>query len=270
MHNAAFRTLGLDCVYVAFTVTLRALPGAVAAIRALGLRGVNVTMPLKTEIALHLERLEPAARFLQTVNTVVNCEGVLIGYSTDGPGALRALGEAGVRVDDVKVAVLGAGGAARAIAYQLVHSCSELAILNRKMENAVALAQLLRPCDGAKVSPRPLTEAALAEELVDSVLVVNATPLGMRPLEGETPVPSRLLRSDLAVFDLVYDPENTRLLTEAREVGAKTIDGISMLVHQGAESFRVWTGRNPPTSVMMQAVRGALRVRAPGLEGRAH
>jgi len=248
----------LGCFYVAFQVTREALREAVAAVRALGILGLNVTMPLKTAIVEHLDRLESTARFVEAVNTVVNREGVLTGFNTDGAGALNVLTEARINLEGEKVILLGAGGAARAIAYNLVHACGSLAILNRTVEKAVALAELVRARGEARVAARPLTQAALAEELRDSSLLVNATSLGMRPLEAETPVPRELLRRDLAVFDLVYDPANTRFLAEAREVGARTIDGVSMLVHQGAESFRIWTGREAPVAVMMRAARQAL------------
>jgi len=258
MHNAAFDSLGLDCVYLAFQVKREALRDAVAAVRALAIQGLNVTMPLKTEIVRHLDRLEPTARFLEAVNTVVNREGVLTGFDTDGAGALNALRDAGVSLKGGKVVLLGAGGAARAIAYQLVRACGSLAILNRTVEKAQALAELVQAQGKATVTARPLTEAALGQELRDGSLLINATSVGMRPQEMETPVPRELLRSNLTVFDLVYSPVNTRLLAEARAAGARTIDGVSMLVHQGAESFRLWTGQEAPVETMTRAVRQAL------------
>ncbi|MEM2905967.1 MAG: shikimate dehydrogenase [Candidatus Bathyarchaeia archaeon] len=257
MHNAAFESLGLNAVYLAFRVEREILQAALSGVRALGILGLNVTMPLKTDIVKYLDELGSTARFVQAVNTVVNREGKLIGFDTDGVGALKALASAGVELHGLKVTLLGAGGAAKAIAYHLVRSCRSLAILNRSPEKALTLAELVRTQGQAQVVARALTRTGLEEELRESSLVINATSVGMKPQEMETPIPRELLRPDLTVFDLVYNPVETRLLIEARERGAATIDGLSMLVHQGAESFRIWTGREPPLETMMQAVRQA-------------
>lgn len=261
IHNAAFQHLKLDYVYVAFKVAHRDLDAAIRGIRSLGIYGVNVTMPHKIAIIRHLDELDETARTVDAVNTILNRDGKLIGYNTDGEGALMALKSENQNPADKKAVILGAGGASRSVSHSLAPLVRELVILNQKadFEKAEKLGKELENQFGRKVRYHELNENNLKRELENADLLVNATPVGMHPNEDETPVARGLLRRDLAVFDLVYHPTETRLLKEAKAVGASTIEGLSMLVHQGAASFEIWTGKKPPVEVMMKAAREHLK-----------
>lgn len=258
IHNAAFQHLELDYAYVAFRVGLKDLGDAVRGMRGLSLRGLNVTTPLKLEIMRHLDRLDGSAEAAGAVNTVLNQDGTLVGYDTDGKGALAALEEGERRLAEEKVVIMGAGGASRAISQTLAGEALEVVILNRTPERAERLAEEVSERVGRRVRSGKLCRNVLKEELEDADVLVNATSVGMRPREGETPVDGDLLRPGLLVFDLVYDPPETRLLREARSARAETIDGLTMLVHQGAASFEIWTGMRAPVRVMMRAARERL------------
>jgi len=253
MHNAAFEHLKLDYVYVPFRVSGDMLRKAVEGVRALNLRGVNVTIPHKVSVMPLLDWVDENALDIGAVNTIVVERGELKGYNTDGLGCLEALKEEKVEVNGGKVVVLGAGGAARAIAYSLAPLASELVLLNRTDSKAIALAEELRR-KGWSVRGGGLRREVLEGELKDAVLLVNATSVGMYPDVDDSPVPREVLKSSLTVFDAVYNPIETKLLRDARSVGAKTIDGVGMLVNQGAVAFKLWTGVNPPKDIMRRAV----------------
>ena len=252
MHNAAFSELRLDYVYAAFAVRPADLAGAVAAVRALNLRGINVTDPHKVAILPLLDRVEPQAEKIGAVNTVVNDDGVLTGYNTDAAGFLKALLERGVDPAGKKVVVLGAGGASRAVSYALAEHGARLEIMNRALEIdwAEDLARWLAQVFKRRVRAHVLDEAALSLVLEDADILVNATSMGMSPDAGVSPVPASLLRPGLAVFDVVYSPLKTQLLAEAEAAGAETIGGIDMLTWQGALAFSLWTGREAPVELM--------------------
>jgi len=253
MHNAAFQHLGLDYIYVAFNVPPERLREAISGIRGLGICGVNVTMPHKISVIKYLDDLDEDARLAGSVNTILNRGGRLIGYTTDGLGALNALKYAGSNPLGRKVVILGAGGASRSISLALANYARELVILNRTPEKAEDLVDELKRIYGStSIRAGPLSEWVLEEELKDADILVNATSVGMRPNIDEIPVKRELLHGNLTVFDIVYDPLETRLLREARSVGAKTVDGLSMLVHQGALSFEIWTGVKAPIEVMRE------------------
>ncbi len=260
IQNAAFRSLGLDYVYVVLRVSKENLEDAILGMRGLGFRGLNVTMPHKIDVTRHLDELDETAKNVGSVNTILNRNGLLIGYTTDGIGALRALRYNGVDPSGKKIVLLGAGGASRSVSFTLAKEASEIVILNRTVEKAERLANDLTFLlgDGAKVRAEGLSDGNLKKELVDADVLVNATSVGMHPKEEETPVDRHFLRPKLVVFDLVYEPFETRLLREAREVGARTLDGLAMLVHQGAASFEIWTGVSAPIEVMMKAALGGL------------
>lgn len=240
MHNAAFQALGLDWVFVAFRVPPGQGGEAVRAARALGLAGLSVTMPHKAEAASACERLDEPADALGVVNTVALGGEQIVGTSTDGPGLLRALADEGVAVEGRSVLVLGAGGAARAIVYELGRAGAGVTVAARREDEARAVAEL---AGGEWVS----LDRATVE---DQDVVVNATPLGMH---GEPPPfdPDQL-RSGQFVFDTVY-PHETPLLAAARSRGIGCAGGLGMLVHQGALAFARWTGRDAPVEVMRKA-----------------
>lgn len=259
MHNSAFKALKLNFIYVTFEVKEALLKAAVEGIKGLGIRGVNVTIPYKVSITNYLNELRGEASLIGAVNTILNEGGRLIGFNTDAVGALRALEAHAATPIDKKVVVLGAGGAARAIAFALAGKARSITIVNRTEDKALALANELRRELNANALGKPLTAPTLKDELKDADILINATPTGMVPNVDQTLVGKELLRSDMAVMDIVYNPLETLLLKEARKIGAKCIDGLEMLVQQGAESFRIWTGREPPVRVMRDAALKSLK-----------
>ena len=250
MHNTAYEKLGLDYVYLPFRVKPEHLAKAVEGLRALNVRGFNVTIPHKVSIIPLLDGLDLMAEKIGAVNTVVNTDGELRGYNTDAEGFLRALLEHGIKPRGKKAVILGAGGAARAITYIMAGKGARLTILNRQQELdwAEDIAYFIREDMGKEVKVFELGQLAEAIENVD--ILVNATSVGMSPAAGESPVPSNLLNKVPVVFDIVYNPMVTRLLREADKAGAKTIGGVDMLAWQGALAFEKWTGQKAPVEVM--------------------
>jgi shikimate dehydrogenase len=261
MHNAAFKSLGLNYVYVPFKVKSMELRKAIEGIRGLNLRGVNVTIPHKVAVVQLLDKLDPLAERIGAVNTIVNDEGILTGYNTDATGFLQTLHDRNIEPAEKKVLLLGAGGAARAIGHILTREKARVTILNRKQDLSWAedLAARLSRNYKTEVKALELTAENLKKAVNNAEILVNATSLGMSPEIDSTPVPAELLRADLTVFDVVYNPLQTRLLREAKAVGAQTIDGLEMLVRQGAVSFEIWTGVKPPVEVMREAALSLLQ-----------
>jgi len=253
MHNAAFETLRLDYVFLAFRVKPAQVESAVNGMRALNIRGLNITMPHKSTIIKHLDRVDLSAQIVNSVNTVLNKENLLFGFNTDGVGALKALKENGVELKGRKVLLLGAGGAARAIAYTMAKEADELAVLNRTVKQAQALAKLLEKSFNKKISTGSLSPTDIQSNLKDSDILINATSVGMKPRAEESPVPLKLLRSNLAVMDIVYNPLETKLAKDSKAAGARVVSGVEMLIYQGAASFELWTGKSAPIEVMRQA-----------------
>jgi len=254
IQNSAFRHLNLDFIFLAFKVKTAELETSIKAVRALGIRGLNVTMPHKTEVINYLDEIDKTSRFLNSANTIVNTESKLLGYSTDGIGAIKALMENGVELASSNVVLLGAGGAGRAIALSLVENVSKLVILNRDYKKAKKLELDLNLKFKKNVSAESLSTDSLTNNLRDSDLLINATNVGMISNKKLSIVDSNLLTPNLTVLDIVYNPLETKLLADAREVGAKTINGIDMLIYQGAASFELWTGKKAPIDVMKNAV----------------
>jgi shikimate dehydrogenase len=267
MHNAAFDALGLDFVYVPFAVAPERIGEAVAGIRALDLRGVNVTVPLKELVPPYLDSLTPRAARLGAVNTIINDNGHLTGDSTDGRGFLAALREANaLPLPGSRAVILGAGGSARAVVDALRETGIAVTIANRTLERAREVADRLQSAsDGPSIDVISFDEASLRKTLADEtvVLLVNTTSIGMHPQESEMPpVPTDVLQPRIFVSDLIYNPTKTRLLAAAEGQGCRTQNGISMLVWQGAFAFAAWTHVSaPPTDIMREAVEEALRIR---------
>jgi len=252
MHNAAFSSLGLDYVYLPFRVEKGQLAKAIDGVRALNIRGLNITIPHKVAVIPLLDGLETLAERIGAVNTIVNDNGHLKGYNTDAGGFVKALLERGIEPRGKKIVILGAGGASRAISFTLAERDADLVILNRQLEMdwAVELASSISRFLGKEVKALELNEQNLSAVLKDADILVNATSVGMSPNSDETPVPAKLLKAGLVVFDIVYNPIKTKLLTEAEEAGAETIDGLDMLVWQGALAFEMWTGVKAPVGIM--------------------
>lgn len=258
MHNAAFRALDLNCVYAAFPVHPSLLGEAAAAIRALGLGGVNVTVPHKETVLSFLDQLAEEARLIGAVNTIVVRDGKLIGHNTDAGGFLRSLTEEGFTVPGKKVVVLGAGGAARAVAAQLALAGAErIAFINRTPAHAEVLAELVSG-RGCGTAVRPWSDRRLsAREIGAADLVVQTTPLGMHPhVDDGPPVEAGWFRAGQVVYDVVYNPRRTRFLRTAAGAGARTVSGLGMLLYQGVQAFELWTGRAAPVDVMRRVLEG--------------
>ncbi|MBS7644380.1 shikimate dehydrogenase [Candidatus Bathyarchaeota archaeon] len=260
IQNAAFEHLKLNCVYVTFHVKQAELKSAINGIRSLKIQGFNVTMPHKTNILPLIDEVEKTAAKIGAVNTVKNINGRLIGYNTDGVGALKALEKNGINLSGKKIVILGAGGAGRAISYALAQIVDELVILNRTELKAQKLANELCGESKATISYGQLKDESLRRALKDADVIINATSVGMYPCENETPINNRLLNADITVFDLVYSPLKTRLLKEAETRNAKTLNGLHLLVHQGAESFKIWTALDAPLDVMWKALTYTLNI----------
>lgn len=262
MHNAAFRSLGLDFAYVPFRVKKADLVPAVEAIRALSIRGLNVTIPHKVRIIPLLDKVDPLAQEIGAVNVVVNERGILTGYNTDAEGFLKVLLEQDIEPKGKNVVIIGAGGAARAIAFVLAVRGAYLTILNRTFSSATTCAADVSRNAGNRIEALVLDSHNLSASLKKADIVVNATNVGMFPQADETLVPGGLMQPDLIVADIVYNPLKTRLLREAEKAGARTINGLEMLIWQGALAFEKWTGEKAPLNIMRKESTIALRAYA--------
>ena len=261
MHNAAFQELGLDYRYELKSVPPEELGAFVASeLRSVDFAGGSITIPHKVAVMEHLDGVDPSALRIGAVNTIVKEDSRLKGYNTDGTGALRGIIEVHGEIDDSRVVMLGAGGAARAVGYHLSTRVAELTIANRTLEKAEELARTLSANSECRATVKsiPLNRDVLRASIKEADILVNGTLLGMHPEARRTPVEKDLLHPDLLVFDLVYNPVKTRLLRDAEEAGASILPGVNMLVYQGAMAFKMWTGEDPPVETMREAVVDAL------------
>lgn len=251
IHNAAFRALGIDCVYLAWKVEM--IGDALRGLRALGnFRGASVTIPHKVSAVPFLDEIEPTARQIGAINTVVAEGGHLIGYNTDATGALRALREGGVILAGRRIVMLGSGGAARAIAFALAaeSEADRLILLGVDDKERAALAHDLRSKTVLRVEEGVLDEGALGRTIPEAHVLIHCTPVGMSPKADATCVPASLFHPGLAVMDIVYNPRTTRLLKEAGRAGCKTIPGLEMFLNQAVTQFELWTNQPAPVDVM--------------------
>jgi shikimate dehydrogenase len=261
MHNAAFNELKLDFVYLAFRVRNDELEKAMSGVRSLGIHGLNVTMPHKNAVIKYLDKIDSTAKSIGAVNTILSNNGKLKGFNTDGIGALKALKENGVSPQGKKLVLLGAGGAANAIAFHMAQEVEELVILNRTVEKAKKFAKILSGKFDRLIIGNSLSLNHIEKELRNADILINATSIGMHPNVNQSPVRHELLRPDLCVMDIIYNPLETKLAKEAKVTGAKVVSGIEMLVYQGAASFEIWTSHPGPVKIMRKAALNKLRVR---------
>lgn len=260
MYNYTFDRLGIDAAYLAFEVPLDDLAAGIAAIKTFHVGGFNITMPCKTAVKDYLDELSPAAALIGACNTVtVGEDGKLTGHNTDGIGFVRNLEANGVSVKGKKLVVLGAGGAATALSIQsALDGAAKIAIFNRKDEfyanGELTVQKLAENVPGCKASICDLADAAgLEAALADCDILVNATKVGMAPLDGETLVNPKLLRTDLVVADTVYNPKETRLIEDAKAAGCKAaVGGIGMLLRQGVAAFHLFTGKDMPEQEVLE------------------
>lgn len=260
MYNYSFARTGVDAAYLAFEIPLDKVQEGVAALKTFQVGGFNVTMPDKTAVAGLVDELSPAARLIGACNTVtVGEDGKLTGHNTDGIGFVRNLHEHGVEVQRKKLVVLGAGGAATAICVQAaLDGAAEIAIFNRKDEfyanGELTVEKLRQAVPACKASITPLEDgAALAEAVKGCDILVNATKVGMKPLDGETLIDPALFRPELVVADTVYNPRETRMIQEAKVAGCKAaVGGIGMLLWQGVAAYKLFTGKDMPAQEVLE------------------
>lgn len=245
LHNAAFSATGLNAVYLAFETG--DIEGCVRGIKALDIKGASVTIPFKTAVIPYLDKINPLARRIGAVNTILNDNGWLKGYNTDAIGAVKALEEK-IDLRGMTCLVIGSGGAARAIGFILKERGVTISITNRSSGRGKELARSL----GCPYIPLH----KLGETRAD--VLIQTTPVGMYPCVDQCPVPEQILVERLVVMDIVYNPFETRLIRLAKARGCITINGIRMFIHQAAEQLRLWTGIDPPVGVMSHAVKEAL------------
>lgn len=263
MYNYSFEKLGLDYVYVAYDVKEDGVKSALDAMRLFNMRGMNVTMPDKVEAARHMDELSPAAQIIGAVNTIVNEDGKLIGHMTDGEGFVNNLKDHGVSIVDKKLVVAGGGGAATAIQVQCaLDGAREITILNKKdaffSRTEETAKKIKAAVPGCEVNVYDIDDdARMAEEIKSADIFVNATIVGMKPMENESVIKDiSLLRSDLVIADIVYNPEETRLLKEAKAAGCTCVGGKGMLVWQGASAFKLYTGMDMPVDGVKELLYG--------------
>jgi shikimate dehydrogenase len=256
MHNSAFQTLGLDSVYVAFDIEPENIGDATSAIRTMGIKGINITIPHKQTIIPYLDEVSPDAKLTGAVNTVKNDGGKLTGYNTDVRGFLRAIREdLDFSPEGKTLFLVGAGGAARAVMSACcMNGISVIYLTDILQDKAIILAQDFKEnFQNIEIEPLSIEDKdILAEKLGGSDILVNASPAGMDG-EGKPDIPIPSLNKNAVVYDLVYKPPDTNLLIEVRELGYKASGGLSMLLYQGAESFEIWTGEKAPVDVMKKS-----------------
>ena len=258
MHNAAFKALGMDYAYVAFDVDPSNLESAIDGAKSLNVKGFNVTIPHKIEVMKHLDEIDEVARLIGAVNTIDFKD--MKGYNTDGIGAVKAIEEVSP-IKNRKVVVAGAGGASRAISFYITkYGADELTILNRNVEKAQNLAQDVLD-SGLIANVKAGSVSEIKGYLADADILIDTTPVGMHPNIDDEPIAKSVdMHEDLVVFDAVYNPNETVLIRQAINAGAKPVYGIKMLLYQGAESFRIWTGREAPVDVMEDALKRTLNL----------
>lgn len=262
MHNAGFQKLGINAVYLPFEIKADDLERAINSLTALGIKGVNLTIPHKEACLNFIDNLSPEAELIGAVNTIVVKDGELIGHNTDGLGFITSLEEdLGLSPSRLSVFILGAGGAAKAVAMELARQGAVRILITdlegeRARRLAVHIRNYITECDSEDVS---LKKDILKEKISEVKLLVNATPVGMKP-DDSLPVPEEVLRPDLAVYDLVYNLKTTRLVEAARKKGAKAVTGIGMLLYQGVKAFELWTGQKAPVEVMKKALLSSIKI----------
>ena len=260
MHNEAFRLLNLNYVYLCFDVPEANLADTVKGLRCMNIAGFNCTMPDKTKICELIDDLSDAARMIGAVNTVVNENGRLVGHNTDGIGYMQAVKEAGHDIIGKEMTLLGAGGAATAIAVQAaLDGVKEISIFNihdKFWANAEETVKKINERTNCKATLYDLDDKEkLREEMADSYIFVNGTGVGMKPLEGMSIVPDKsFFRPELIVVDVPYSPLETTMRKMAKEVGCKTMNGLGMMLFQGAAAFKLWTGKDMPIEHMKEVL----------------
>lgn len=256
MHNTAFESLDLDKIYIPIEVLPENLETVVRGMAKMNFEGFNVTIPHKIEIMKYLDEIDEYAKCIGAVNTVVVHEGTLKGYNTDGMGFLKSFEEStGTKIHGKNVFILGSGGASRAISMTLaLKKANKIYICNRTYERAVSLAEDINKQTGAESVAVKHEYDDMKKAIADCHVLINTTSVGMSPHIDSSPLDRELLTPSLTVCDAVYNPRKTRLLKDAEEMGCTTVEGLKMLVNQGAEAFEIWTGIKAPAELMLKAI----------------
>lgn len=252
MHNAAFKELGLSFEYLAFEISENELADTLKMLKAKGFRGLSVTHPFKIKVMRYLDFIHESADKIKAVNTIVNDFGELKGFNTDSYGALEALKKNDVDLESSsnKILILGAGGAARAVAFSLARFGCDITIANRTLSRGVELAVMLN-----KITSSTAIELSDVSQIIAEVkILINCTSVGMKGGFEESPISTDLIRGDMTVFDTVYSPKDTPLLKAAKKSGAKIVYGYDMFISQGVKAFELWTGEKAPISLMRKIV----------------
>lgn len=258
MHNEAFKILNLDYVYLAFDVGTDTLKTAVEGLKVLGVRGFNCTMPDKNLMCEYVDNLSPAAKLIGAVNTVVNDNGIFTGHNTDGVGFMQAVKDAGYDILGKKMTLLGAGGAATAICAQAaldgVASIDVYSIKDQFFDRAIKLVDSINATTNCKASLYELPDdTSLRKSISESDILTNGTSVGMAPnIDNSIINDKTMFHENLIVSDVIYNPQKTKLLALAEEAGLRTFNGMYMLLYQGAEAFKLWTGQDMPTETIKE------------------
>ena len=254
MWNPALQEFGLDYAYVAFDVHPKGLEKAINGMRVLGIKGMNVTIPHKEKVIQYLDEIDPIAQKMGAVNTIKNDDGVLKARNTDAGGAKKSLIDAGCEISGKNILFLGSGGVARSVAYILSEEANKIVLTDIVEKTALTVAKEIKENMGANIEGKLSNVTIIKEEIKKADILINATPLGMHPKVDASPISKELLHEDLFVFDVIYNPLQTKLMKEAAEIGCKTLGGLDMLVNQGVLAFEWWTGKSPNASLMKSKI----------------
>ena len=254
MWNPALQEFGLDYAYVAFDVHPKGLEKAINGMRVLGIKGMNVTIPHKEKVIQYLDEIDPIAQKMGAVNTIKNDDGVLKARNTDAGGAKKSLIDAGCEISGKNILFLGSGGVARSVAYILSEEANKIVLTDIVEKTALTVAKEIKENMGANIEGKLSKVTIIKEEIKKADILINATPLGMHPKVDASPISKELLHEDLFVFDVIYNPLQTKLMKEAAEIGCKTLGGLDMLVNQGVLAFEWWTGKSPNASLMKSKI----------------
>ena len=261
MWNPALQELELDYVYVAFDVHPQNLEKAIDGMKAFGIKGMNVTIPHKEAVIKYLDEIDPLALKMGAINTIKNEDGILKARNTDADGAKKALLDEGCNFSGKNVFILGSGGVSRSLAYLLSEEAKEIILTDLIEEKAILVADEINRNMAANVKGKLSNENNIREGLKKADILINATPIGMHPKVNETPVSKDLLHPDLFVFDVVYNPLETRLMREAANKGCKTLGGLDMLVNQGILAFEWWLDKKPNKDLMKEKIIEFLKIK---------
>lgn len=250
MHNAMIQKLNLNYVYLAFNVKPEKLKNAIRGIKAMNIKGVNVTIPYKESIMEYLDEIDPLAAKIGAVNTIKNKNGILKARNTDAEAAKKSLIDAGCSLSGKKVLILGAGGAARAVSFVIADEVEKIILSNRTEKRAISLAKEINDKTNGRAEGYSNERSILKKFIPDIQILINTTPVGMDPNIDNIPIPETILHKNLFIFDVIYNPLQTKLLKKAEAKGCEILGGLDMLVNQGAIAFQWWTGKEPDTKLM--------------------